>query len=712
MKCSRLFSALILSALCLGIAPRAVAQVTVILFQPPPNQLRVSDLWRVELFNASDETVEVFLHGIATEARDGRIVDAESRVFKLPPGRLAVRGPQIEPIKVNESNPRYRDVVTRTGTVPTGTYEICVYVRDPATREELGSDCITQIVERFNPPILVAPVDESDVLEKLPVFTWTPPVPLPASGGRVTYTLRIAEIYGRQTAYDALQSNPAFFEQRNVPNTIFQYSVAARSFEKNKRYAWRVTAYDGRVSIGESEVWSFTKKPELTFLAVDENALENTTLAVAAFGFKAADIAGGKGHAAALVGDEDLHLWTWGDNEYGQLGTGGVPTTARAAPKEVSGLNYMTALAPGGEHTLGLGPYGQVAAWGNNDYGQLGLENTSPTNTPKWLSGFTGVTGIAAGNHHSVAVKNDGTVWTWGYNRSGELGSGNRQDRDRPGKVNGIGEITAVAAGNGHTLALKADGTVWAWGTNRYGQADPSPGAAPILDKPHKVGGLANVQAIAAGGNFSLALLKDGTVKAWGANNSGQLGNGEADPDAKLINRFIAGRVSTGSGSSGGKTVGTFRSLETGRGPVGGSTMLAGREVSIVKQIELGFVLTNITGIVSVSGLTNVTAIDAGNAHSLALRSDSTVWAWGNNHWGVLGTADRDYRSGPARVTGANDVTDIAAGAEVSYAIKKSGTVIAWGNNAHKQLGMQEVPASVAVEGETIAISPVQIPKP
>ncbi len=411
MKCSRLCPVLASLILLLGITHQAAAQVTVILHQPPPNQLRVSDLWRVELFNSSDETIDVFLHGIATETRDGLIVDAESRTFKLPPGRLAITGSKIEPIRVNESNPRYRDVTTRTGTVPTGTYEICVYVRDPATREELGSDCITQVVERFNPPILIAPADESDVTEALPIFTWTPPVPLPSSRNRIRYRLQVAEIYGRQTPYDALLSNPAFFEQSNVPNTVFQYPIAARSFETNKRYAWRITAVDGKTNIGESEVWSFTKKPGLAILSLQEDALDNTNIAVVALGFKASNVAGGKGHSAALVGTEDLHAWTWGDNEYGQLGTGGTPTTARANPREVSGLSYITGLAPGGEHTLALGPYGQVASTGNNDYGQLGLGNDNATNTPKWVPSFTGAVGIAAGNYHSVAVKNDGTVW-------------------------------------------------------------------------------------------------------------------------------------------------------------------------------------------------------------------------------------------------------------------------------------------------------------
>ncbi len=703
-------------ALLLCIGTTATAQnVTVILSQPPPNQLRVSDLWRVQLFNNSDEPIEVFLQGIATRVGEGQIVDAESRIFTLPPGRLAVKGSQLEPITVNQSNPKYRDIVTRTGTVPSGEYEICVFVRSAATGEELGSDCITQIVERLSPPILIAPIDESDVQETLPIFTWTPPVPAPA-GSRVSYTLRIAEILGRQTPYDALQSNPAFYEKTGIPTTTFQYPPAARSMQNNKRYAWRVTAFSSNVSLGESEVWQFTKKPQL--LIISEEAIGNVTLALLTF--KADRVFGGKGHSAALVKNPgsgggggtiaafpgamtlDAQAWTWGNNEYGQLATGGVPATARSSPKSVESLNHVKEMALGGEHGLAIELSGNVAAWGNNDFGQLGLGNDNSQNTPKWIPAFVGAIDVAAGNYHSVALKSDGSVWTWGYNRSGELGLGHKNDQNQPKKVS-IVNVAAVAAGDGHTLALKSDGTVWGWGTNRNGQVDPSFGAAPVVLSPKKIEGLSNVKAIAAGSNFSLALLEDGTVKAWGANNSGQLGNGEADSDAKLVELFITNFEVSGGGG-GGRTIGKFKAADIEKR---GYTA-----TNVSKDLELGFVLTNLNGIVTVSTLNNVTGIDAGGAHAIALRKDSTVWTWGNNYWGTLGTGGREFHTGPTRVTGLNSAVLVAAGLDNSFAVMKDGTVNVWGNNFHKQLGMSEVPATVAAEGEDYATSPVVVPKP
>ena len=719
MRCSRIRSlrSLFLSfALFLCFNSIGWAQgVTVILSQPPPNQLRVSDLWRVQLFNNSDESIEVFLHGTATRIGEGQIVDAESRVFTLPPGRLAIRGSQLEPIKVNESNPRYRDIVTRTGTVPSGEYEICVFVRDASTGEELGSDCITQIVERLSPPILINPTDESEVQEALPIFTWTPPVPTPR-GGRILYTLRIAEVLGRQTPYDALQSNPAFFEKSGIRTTTLQYPSSARSMQTNKRYAWRVTAFSGTVSLGESEVWEFTKKPQLLILQADPTK----TFTAVLLSFKANRVIGGKGHSAALVKNPnsgggsigsfssgfgattlDAQGWTWGNNQYGQLGTGGTPTTARSTPKSVSSLNHIKDMALGAEHSLAIELSGNVGAWGNNDFGQLGLGNDNSQNTPKWVPGLTGVIDVAAGNYHSVAVKGDGTVWTWGYNRSGELGLGTRTDEDAPKKVS-ILNVAAVAAGDGHTIALKSDGTVWGWGTNRNGQVDPSFGSDPVIYSPKKIEGLSKVKAIAAGSNFSLALLEDGTVKAWGGNNSGQLGNGEADPDAKVIDRFIKGLKSGKGGSGGG--IGRFKAVDIESSGT--------KRANVVKNVELGLVLTNLSGIVSVSKLNNVTAIDAGGAHSIALRKDSTVWTWGNNYWGALGTGGREFHTGATRVTGLNDAVFVAAGSDHSFAVMKNSAVNVWGSNAHKQLGMSEVPASVASKGEDFATSPVLVPKP
>src|SRR5579884_2980960 len=164
--------------------------------------------------------------------------------------------------------------------------------------------------------------------------------------------------------------------------------------------------------------------------------------------------------------------------------------------------------------------------------------------------------------------------------------------------VNGLSGVVAMAAGGQHSLALKSDGTVWAWGYNYYGQLGTGNTGSPSMSSPAQVSGLSGVIAIAAGQYHSLALKADGTVWAWGSNNDDQLGT-------------------TASGSCY-----TYSSGPCSATPV---------------QVPI----------------TNVVAIAAGQYHNLALRSDGTVWAWGYNSDGELGTGNAGSPSAtPARVLG------------------------------------------------------------
>src|SRR5207248_2088704 len=132
------------------------------------------------------------------------------------------------------------------------------------------------------------------------------------------------------------------------------------------------------------------------------------------------------------------------------------------------------------------------------------------------------VVDVSAGRFASVALTRDGSVWTWGG------GPAALPATDVPLRVPGIDAVVAIAAGDGHTLALRADGTVWAWGANGFGQLGDGTVTTWGNDgsTPAPVTGLASVAAIAAGSRHVLALLADGTVRAWGANASGALGDG------------------------------------------------------------------------------------------------------------------------------------------------------------------------------------------
>jgi alpha-tubulin suppressor-like RCC1 family protein len=187
-------------------------------------------------------------------------------------------------------------------------------------------------------------------------------------------------------------------------------------------------------------------------------------------------------------------LFAWGDNDYGQLGTG---TTTNYIPSyipvQVSGLTGVTAIAGGRGHSLALKGDGTVWAWGDN------------SSTPGQVNNLTGVTAIAAGGGHNLALKGDGTVWAWGYNPNGQLGTGTTTISSTiPVQVSGLTGVTAIAAGGNHSLAPKGDGSVWAWGYDQHGQLGN--GTATDSSTPVQVSGLTGVTAIAAGEEHSLAL--------------------------------------------------------------------------------------------------------------------------------------------------------------------------------------------------------------
>ncbi|MFI0434724.1 MAG: hypothetical protein ACH350_03215 [Parachlamydiaceae bacterium] len=284
-------------------------------------------------------------------------------------------------------------------------------------------------------------------------------------------------------------------------------------------------------------------------------------------------------------------------------------------------------IAAGCFHSLELRSDGNVWAWGNNSYGQLGNGNNTNFNYPvQVIGGLKDVTSISAGSYHSMALKKDGTVWTWGLNNKGQLGIGSTSNANTPTQIVNFQNIIAIAGGGEFSLALDKDGNVWAWGDNSLGQVGVNVNnVKSTYSTPQKVLNLSGVIAIAAGQYHALALKNDGKVYAWGANGSGQLGNN-----------------------------------------------------STTNQYQP--VATNL--------LTSIKAIAAGSEHSLALKSDEKVYAWGNNFSGQLGNGNTTNQWQPVLVQGGlSNVAFIAAGGYHSLAIKSDGTECAWGNNSSGELG-------------------------
>jgi hypothetical protein len=237
-----------------------------------------------------------------------------------------------------------------------------------------------------------------------------------------------------------------------------------------------------------------------------------------------AALAGGTGHSLARLAGSG-RVMAWGGNEAGQLGNG-TTTRLSDEPVAVcavgtvgacpSGpyLEGVTAIAAGGDDSLAVRSDGTVVAWGRSQ----------GSDVPVVVAGLSRVTAIAAGTGFFLALIEGGTVMAWGANSAGQLGNGSTEFSATPVAVSGLEKVTAVAAGSRHSLALVRGGTVMAWGANSAGQLGNETTKSSSV--PVAVSGLENVTAIAAGGGFSLALLSNHTVKAWGINDTGELGDG------------------------------------------------------------------------------------------------------------------------------------------------------------------------------------------
>ncbi len=422
-------------------------------------------------------------------------------------------------------------------------------------------------------------------------------------------------------------------------------------------------------------------------------------------------VAAGIGHSLALRADGTV--WAWGANYDGELGDGTL--TNRPTPVAVSGLSNVIAVAANGEHSMALKSDGTVWGWGNNQSGQIGDGTTTRRRTPVAVSGLTGVVAIAAGRQHSLALKADGSLWAWGQNTSGQLGDGTETHRYTPVAVTVMSDAVSVAAGEYFTVAVKADGTVWTWGENYYGQL----GNGTRSRNTTAVPGLTGAVTAGAGCHHTLVVEQGGGVWAFGHNALGQLGHGMETPRTTPgVVPGLTDVVSVAAGESFSLALRSDGSVwQWGFGPDGWRYDLrptAVSNVSGVTSVSAGAshrLAVQSDGTVmswgsneygqlgrdgagywfptpqAVYGLAGVSAAAGGGRHSLALKSDGTVWAWGANDYGQIGDGTTTRRDRPRQVTGLTDVVAIAAGNNHSLAVKSDGTVWGWGANINGQIG-------------------------
>jgi len=324
-------------------------------------------------------------------------------------------------------------------------------------------------------------------------------------------------------------------------------------------------------------------------------------------------------------------LWAMGNNFYGQLGDGSNINTNRPEQIVASNVTAIAASDNQGNHSLFLKSDGSLWAMGRNDiYPALGDGSNVNTNQPEQIVAGN-VTAIAAGDFHNLFLKSDGSLWAFGFNGFGQLGDGTYTTTNRPKQIVSS-NVTAIAAGEFHSLFLKGDGSLWAMGKNYSGQlGDGTASSFNTVNVPEEIVST-NVIAIAAGGNHSLFLKRDGSLWAMGNNQFGQLGDG-------LYN-------------------------------TNGSTSTLGLGTNRPQQIVTS----------------NVTAVAAGYSHSIFLKNNGSLWVMGYNKYGQLGDGAAINTNRPEQIVSGN-VRAIAGGNSHSLFLKSDGSLWAFGLNSSGQLG-------------------------
>lgn len=350
------------------------------------------------------------------------------------------------------------------------------------------------------------------------------------------------------------------------------------------------------------------------------------------------NISAGGAHTIALR--DGGTLWTWGRNNNGQLGIGSSSNTVYRTPQQVGTDSDWSKISAGNSHCLAIKKDNTLWAWGRNNDGQVGVGSTTTIFTsPQQIGNDNDWVMICAGDEYSFAIKNDGTLWAWGDNTNGQLGNNTVTDSNVPVQIGNENDWAWVSAGTSHTLALKNNGTLWAWGNNsdfKFGVNTPSSSNVPI-----QIGTDHDWKMVKAARDHSIG-LKTGisNLWVWGGNVSGQHADntniGKNSPTEILSSGAIKTIAKAHQNTIFIKD--SDNSLWTSGGNSSGQLGNGNNDAKNVPVNEF-------------SSSTNWLIVDSKISHTVAIKSDGTLYAWGANLYGQLGDGSQAARNRPVLIT-------------------------------------------------------------
>ena len=329
-------------------------------------------------------------------------------------------------------------------------------------------------------------------------------------------------------------------------------------------------------------------------------------------------VSSGYSHTISLKANGTV--WAWGDNSYGQLGTGDYNSVDDPVQVQFEDGLQITMISSAGDYSMALDSNGTVWTWGRSNYYQLGKSSTANVVEPTQITNLPKIIKIIAGDNSSVLLAEDGTLYTSGLNANGEAGNLEYRNKVVLEKAVDMKNVIDISAGAGHVMALKSDGTVWVTGSNLYGQLANNDTSIKKVNKYQKVEISETISYIEAGQNSCHAITVDGKVWSWGSNIYGELGTGDKENTYTPIKNT---------------TLTNIREISSG------VTQTIARDgygyayvVGTNKQGELGDGTTaNKTKFAKLDTINNVMDITTGETYTVIALTDGTVWAWGDyNH--------------------------------------------------------------------------------